>query len=62
MQILLRAFKTYVPLVIEYASSIWSPHPIVDTRKAERVQRKFTKRLKFQDVVKSWPISQLKSG
>ena len=44
-QTLLRAFKTYVLPVIEYASSVWSPHYAADIRKVERVQRKFTKRL-----------------
>jgi len=45
VQTLLRAFKTYVLPVIEYASSVWSPHYAADIRKVERVQRKFTKRL-----------------
>ena len=31
--------------IIEYASSIWSPHLVTDIRKVESVQRKFTKRL-----------------
>ena len=31
--------------VIEYASSVWSPHLVADIRKVESVQRKFTKRL-----------------
>jgi len=31
--------------VIEYASSVWSPHYAADIRKVERVQRKLTKRL-----------------
>jgi len=37
--------KTYMLPVIEYASSVWSPHYAADIRKVERVQRKFTKRL-----------------
>ena len=45
VQTLLRAFKTYVLPVIEYASSVWSPHYAADIRKVERVQRKFTMRL-----------------
>ena len=31
--------------IIEYASSVWSPHLVTDIRKVESVQRKFTKRL-----------------
>ena len=45
VQVLLRAFKVYVLPIIEYASSVWSPHLITDIRKVESVQRKFTKRL-----------------
>ena len=43
VQTLLHAFKTYVLPVIEYASSIWSPHYAADIRKVVRVQCKFTK-------------------
>ena len=45
VQILLRAFKVYVLPIIEYATSVWSPHVVTDIRKVESVQRKFTKRL-----------------
>jgi len=45
VQVLLRAFKVYVLPIIEYATSVWSPHVVTDIRKVESVQRKFTKRL-----------------
>jgi len=44
VKVLLRAFKVYVLRIIEYASSVWSPHLVTDIRKTESVQRKFTKR------------------
>ena len=42
---LVRAFITYVRPILEYASSVWSPHQVADVRKIESVQRRFTKRL-----------------
>jgi len=46
VHILLKAFKTYVLSVLEYASSVWSPHHHkLDIRKLERVQQKFAERL-----------------
>lgn len=42
---LVRAFITYVPPLLEYASSMWSPYRITAVRKLESIQRRFTKRL-----------------
>jgi len=42
---LIRAFKVYVRLILEYASCTWSPHHILKIQQVETVQRKFTKRL-----------------
>ena len=42
---LLRAFKTYVRPLVEYATQIWSPHFSSLIILIERVQRSFTKRL-----------------
>ena len=42
---LVRAFRTYILPLLEYNSSIWSPHLIKDIRLIESVQRRFTKRL-----------------
>ena len=41
----LRAFKTYVRPILEYASCIRSPHLQGSIKHIESVQRKFTKRL-----------------
>ena len=43
---LVRAYKTYVRPMVEHNSVIWSPHNIQDIQEIERVQRKFTKRLR----------------
>lgn len=43
--LLIRAFVTYVRLLLEYASRIWSPVDLQDIAKLESVQKKFTKRL-----------------
>jgi hypothetical protein len=43
---LLKAFKVYVRPILEYCSSIWSPHFIKDIELIESVQRRFTKRLR----------------
>ena len=59
---LLRAFKVYVQPIIEYASSVWSPHLVTDIHKVESVQRKFTKRLSgcshltYPDRLASWIV------
>ena len=41
---LVRAFKTYVRPILEYASTVWSPSYITDIIAIERVQKNFTKR------------------
>jgi len=43
---LLRAFKVYVRPILEYCSSVWSPHFTKDIELIETVQRRFTKRLR----------------
>jgi len=45
IHILLKAFKTYVLPILEYASSVWSPHQKLNICKSEQVKRKFTKHL-----------------
>jgi ribonucleases P/MRP protein subunit RPP40 len=45
-QSLVRAFKTYVRPLLEYNSVIWSPHLLKDINLIEKVQRRFTKRLR----------------
>jgi hypothetical protein len=45
---LVKAFKVYVRPILEYASSVWSPHLIMDIESIEAVQRRFTKRLPGQ--------------
>ena len=42
---LVRAYITYVRPLLEYASSVWSPHLLKDIKRVESVQRRFTKRL-----------------
>jgi len=42
---LVKAFKVYVRPILEYCSSVWSPHLIKDIESLESVQRRFTKRL-----------------
>jgi len=42
---LVKAFKVYVRPLVEYCSSVWSPHYAKDIKLIESVQRKFTKRL-----------------
>jgi len=41
----MRACKTYVKPILEYASCVWSPTYTVAIKLIESVQRKFTKRL-----------------
>jgi hypothetical protein len=40
---LMRAFTVYVRPLVEYASTVWSPYQVGLIKKAESVQRKFTK-------------------
>ena len=42
---LTRAFVVYVRPLLEYGSSIWSPHHATKIKHVESVQRRFTKRL-----------------
>jgi len=42
---LVKAFTTYVRPLLEYASCVWSPCNIMNIKKVESVQRRFTKRL-----------------
>ena len=42
---LIRAFKTYIRPLVEYASPVWSPAHLVLIGAVEAVQRRFTKRL-----------------
>ena len=44
--LLIKAFVTYVRPLLEYASSIWSPHHQNLITKVEKVQRFFTKRVR----------------
>ena len=44
--LLCRAFIVYVRPLLEYASCVWSPHLVKDIDQLERVQRRFTKRLR----------------
>jgi len=45
VDLLVRAFITYVRPLLEYNSVIWSPHLKYDIERTEKVQRHFTKRL-----------------
>lgn len=45
---LVKAFKVYVRPILEYASTVWSPHLVQDIESIESVQRRFTKRLPGQ--------------
>ena len=45
VQVLRQAYITYVRPVLEYASSVWSPHLIKHINAIERLQKKFTKRI-----------------
>ena len=45
VNLLVRAFITYVRPILEYSSVVWSPHTKGDIECIERVQRRFTKRL-----------------
>jgi hypothetical protein len=43
---LVKAFVVYVRPILEYCSSVWSPHLVQDIEAIEQVQRRFTKRLR----------------
>jgi len=45
MDVLMRAFITYVRPLLEYRSPVWSPSSNTLTDQLESVQRRFTKRL-----------------
>ena len=45
VEILVRAFLTYVRPIVEHDSIIWSPYTVKDIESIESVQRRFTKRL-----------------
>ena len=45
-RVLKQAYITYIRPVLEYASSVWSPHLIEHIDAIERVQKKFTKRIR----------------
>jgi hypothetical protein len=42
---LLDMFRVYVRPIVDYNSSVWSPHLIKDVKIIERVQKRFTKRI-----------------
>ncbi len=48
VDVLLKAFVTYVRPLLEYCTVVWSPHLAKDIHCVERVQRHFTKRLYFR--------------
>ena len=45
----MRAFVTYVRPILEYNSIIWSPSLVRDIEQLEKVQRRFTKRLRVYE-------------
>ena len=45
IDVLRQAYVTYVRPVLEYASSVWSPHLIKHIDALERVQKQFTRRI-----------------
>jgi len=45
INLLVRAYKTYVRPLVEYNSVVWSPFNLQDIDAIESVQRRFTKRL-----------------
>jgi len=46
---LVQAYTTYIRPLLEYASSVWSPHSVVLIKNIESVQRRFTKRIPHCD-------------
>jgi len=51
VSLLRRAFTVYARPLLEYASCVWSPHLITDIQRLERVQRRFTKRLRGLSIL-----------
>ena len=45
VQLLKQAYTTYIRPVLEYASSVWSPHLLKHVNSIERVQKYFTKQI-----------------
>ena len=43
--ILVKAYKTYIRPILDYASNVWSPYHLKYINAIERVQRNFTKRI-----------------
>ena len=62
---LLRAFIVYVRFIVEYNSSLWSPHFMSDIESIKSVQKKFFKRLRgfsqltYQDRLKRLSLPTL---
>jgi len=58
---LVRAFTTYVRPLLEYCSSVWSPHLKRDINKIDSVQRKMHQKIKrpikFYHILKDWLFS-----
>ena len=44
-RIYINLYKTHIRPILEYNTVIWTPHLITDIRKAESIQRRFTRRL-----------------
>ena len=65
VDLLVRAFITYVRPLLEYNSVTWSPHLKYDIERIEKVQRRFTKRLhgfsglSYNDRLKQLNINSL---
>jgi len=48
IDLMIRAYKIYVLPILDYASSVYNPHKISDITLFESIQRKFTKKLLWQ--------------
>ena len=48
---LLRAFKIYVRPILEFNTTVWSPVQKKDIEAVEKVQRRFTKRLRTKRLL-----------
>ena len=57
--VILRVYKSLIRPILEYASSVWSPHRIGLIDQLERVQRKVTK-LIYRDALYSDRLTMLK--
>ena len=44
IDLMLKAYKVYVLPILDYCSSVYTPHKISDINNLERIQRKFTKK------------------